>query len=224
MPLFQDKKGEKGEQPFVLWKHSQAQSQECNKTQFSCGFMSGWHKPSAVFIFPAPLSVTQLRVQKLAVFDTQELQWFTSCVIHHNWISMWKKIKVSSYSYLQSSAFFFFNWVFHRSSRINNIFQNMAKSSFPSQMLTNWSRPPLWEQVTHCRGMHNLPMNCYIFCPFYLHFSKGKKKKTQVFPDKYIFCFWWMKLETANKFTLGTGMKPSICFTWVPSDGKKYIS
>lgn len=91
-------------------------------------------------------------------------------------------------------------------------------------MFTNWSRPPLGEQVTHCRGMHNLPMNCCIFCLLYLHFSKEKKK--QVFPDKDIFCFWWMKLvcislETANEFILGTGMKPLICFTWVPSDGKK---
>lgn len=139
---------------------------------------------------------------------------------------------ISSFAYLQSSGLIFFpfcvsygNGGFHRRSRGNNISQSISKCSFPSQLFTNRSRPPLWEQVTHCRGMHNLPMNCCIFCLVFTFFQRGGEKRTFFFPDKDIFCFWWMKsvcisLETTNKFTLGTGMKPSIHFMWVPSDGK----
>lgn len=174
--------------------------------------------------------MTQVCVHQLAVSDTQDLQWLTFGVIHHSWVSQWKtSVHLLIYSLLVCFFFPFCasygNWGFHRRSRGNNISQSISKCSFPSQLFTNRSRPPLWEQVTHCRGMHNLPMNCCIFCLVFTFFQRGGRKKDFFFPDKDIFCFWWMKsvcisLETTNKFTLGTGMKPSIHFMWVPSDGK----
>lgn len=87
-----------------------------------------------------------------------------------------KNEKVNSYIYLQSFGFLY-HWMFHRRSRGNNLFQNISMYSFPSQMFTNWSRPPRQKQVTHCRGMQNLSTNCCIFCSLYLHFSRRKKKK-----------------------------------------------
>lgn len=103
-------------------------------------------------------------------FESQDLWWFTFCVAH---IITGYQSK-SEIIFLFTILWLFCDWKFCRSGG-NIAFQSLSKSSFHSRMFTNWSRPPLWEQVTHCRGMHNLPMNCSMFCLWYLHFSKGKK-------------------------------------------------
>lgn len=201
------------------WKHSQAQSKKYNKNQSSfpvalyraytytdinlllcSSFLLHFLWPNFVYI------------DWLSIFETQDLQLFTSCVIHHSWISMGKK-KIQLIFLFTVFWLFFVMECFIEEEEEPTYFRVSPNPAFPLKC-SQIDPDHLFENRLHtaeeCITCSEL---LHILSCVFTFFQRGKKSR--FFPDKDIFCFWWMKLvcislETANNFTLGTGMKPSI--------------